>query len=296
MIKTCRFCREKTLVLLFSPTNRDSLKISEFACTNCGFGKHGTIVKCNNCGLIYVDERISQKQISTYYEVANDPLYFLEQPARQKTFLGYLKRLEKMMPKKGKILDVGTNTGLFVKLAKDDGWEAFGLEPNKWAVEYAKKNYDIDLINKPFKKNIFSKGSFDVISMWDVIEHFTDPISEIKKVIDYLRPGGMFVFSTTNPESPFAKIMGTRWPWYMEMHRVFLSSKTVQKHLENLGFNKIIFKPHFRSLSLGYLATRLQALSPLLAEVASRIVKILKVDKKIIPFYANDIYDCYAVK
>lgn len=296
MNKLCRFCQQKSLKLLFNSTRQDNPVASEFTCTNCGFGKHGMIVECENCGLIYVDEKISQKQISTYYEVANDPQYFLEQPAREKTFSGYLQRLEKIFFGKGKILDIGTNTGLFVKLAKDRGWQALGLEPNKWAVEYAKKNYHVDLINKPFENNIFPKENFDVITMWDVIEHFTDPISEIKKVFEYLRPGGMFVFSTTDPQSPLAKIMGTRWPWYMEMHRVFLSSQTAKNQLKKLGFKKVISKSHFRSLSLGYLATRLQAVNPLMATITSKIIKTLKISKIIIPFYANDIYECFAFK
>lgn len=296
MNKKCRFCQYKSLELMFAPTNKDALMASEFTCTNCGFGKHGPIVECKKCGLIYVDEPISQKQVSTYYEVVNDNLYFQEQPARKKTFSGYLKRLEELYLEKRKILDVGTNTGLFVKLAKDRGWQAFGLEPNKWAVEYAKKNYNINLINKSFEKNIFPKESFDVITMWDVIEHFTDPVREIKKVYEYLRPEGMFVFSTTDPQSPLARIMGTHWPWYMEMHRVFLSQKTAKKYLENIGFRKIIFKPHFRSLSLEYLATRLEAINHFLAIIASKIIKTLKISKIIIPFYANDLYECYAFK
>lgn len=297
MINYCRFCRKSKIAFLFPSNKQDKNKTPEsFACTNCGFGLHGPIVKCLSCQIIYVDEKILQSQISTYYEVAKDPLYFAEQEARQRTFDGYLNRLEKVFPKKGKLLDIGTNTGLFVRLAKNRGWDAFGLEPNHWAVEYAKKNYQINLINKPFEKNNFPKESFDVITMWDVIEHFTDPVSEIKKVYYQLKRDGLFAFSTVNPESLLAKVMGTRWSWYMDMHRVFFSPESAKRYLENTGFKKTTFKSHWRSLSIGYLSSRLIAISQKLSLTTTSLTKLLGVEKKIIPYYANDLYDCYAFK
>lgn len=297
MREKCRFCGQGPVRLLFLPTKKKGEKeATEFSCTNCDFGKHGPIVKCEFCGIVYVDEKISQKRISTYYEVADDPVYFAEQPARRKTFQRYLTRLAEIYPKKEKLLDVGTNTGLFVRLAIDNGWQAQGLEPNRWAAEYAKKNYDITLVNKPFDRKAYPPESFDVVTMWDVIEHFTDPVVEIKSVYWYLRPGGVFAFSTVDPNSLFAKVMGTKWAWYMEMHRVFLTPKTAEKYLLKAGFKKVVLKAHFRNLSLGYLATRFAAISPRFARCLERFFKELKIERIIIPYYANDLYDCYAYK
>lgn len=294
MKKLCRFCKKNTVTLLF-PFNKESVsdkRIADYACTNSAFGVHGPIVKCSACQIIYVDEKITQKQVSTYYEVANDPLYFAEQEARRITFMKYLKKL----PKKGKLLDIGTNTGLFVKVALDNNWEAVGLEPNKWGVEYAKKNYGINLINKPFEKGTFKKESFDVVTMWDVIEHFTDPIWEMKKIYDIIKPSGVFAFSTINPDSLLAKIMGTKWPWYMEMHKVFFNKASARYYLQKASFKKIIFTTHWRNLSLGYLATRLEAINPVLSKISGQIILAWGLSKTIVPYYANDLYDCYAFK
>ena len=296
-MKYCRFCRKKTIREIF-PANKKGrgIHVKQFACTNIGFGIHGPIIACANCQIIYVDEKITQQKISTYYEVVDDPQYFLEQNAREITFKNYLSKLEKVFPQKGKLLDVGTNTGLFVKLAMDNGWDAVGLEPNRWSAEYAKKHYGITLVNKPFSSGIFPKKNFSVVTMWDVIEHFTDPVSEIKKVYDYLSPDGLFAFSTVDPSSPLAKLMGTRWSWYMEMHRVFLNKAASRWYLEKTGFKNIKFKPHWRFLSAGYLASRLQAVNPLLSEVVSKTISFAGLDKTIIPYYANDLFDCYAFK
>ncbi len=293
----CRFCGQGAVKLIYPPTNNTgSLKAGEFSCTNCGFGMHGPIVKCDLCGMIYSNENLSQERISTYYEVSQDPLYFAEQEARRKTFEIYLSKLEKIYPERGKLLDVGTNTGLFVKIARDRGWNARGLEPNRWAVEFALKNYQIDLINKPFASGVFPENSFDVITMWDVIEHFADPVAELKKVCRYLKSGGVLAFSTVDPESPLARFMGSKWPWYMEMHRVFLSRRTADSYLQRIGFSKVIFRPHWRRLSLGYLASRLKAINKKLAAVAQGAIKTFGLPRLIVPYYANDLYDCYAFK
>lgn len=296
-MKTCRFCHSELVELLYPATRSNGTQVPQnFTCTNCGFGIHGPIVKCSACQIIYVDENIPQKQISTYYEVAKDPLYFAEQDARQRTFARYLNGLNKIFPRKGKLLDVGTNTGLFVKLAGDNGWDAVGIEPNKWAVEYAQKNYGVPIINKPFEKRIFPKSSFDVITMWDVVEHFTDPVSEIRNVYWYLKPGGLLAFSTTDPASFLAKVMGAKWSWYMEMHRVFFSRLAAKYYLDKTGFKKIIFKPHFRYLSLGYLATRLATINPTLANLFHKLFISARIAGRIVPYYANDLYDCFAFK
>lgn len=300
MNKICRFCHHPSAFLFYPATNKGGQKLSShFACTSCtmwGGGVHGPIVKCNNCKILYVDEPITQKEISDFYQQTEDPLYLQEQQARQRTFQHYLNSMEKLFPTKGRLLDVGTNTGLFIKVALESGWDAYGLEPGKQAVEYAKKNFGIKLIAKPFETNTFSPQSFDAITMWDVVEHFTDPIAELKKVYRALRPGGMFAFSTVDPYSFVAKIQGERWPWYMEMHRVLLGRETALKYLREVGFVDIIFTSHWRFFSLGYTAKLWKSISPALASVFEMLGKELGISKVIVPYFAEDLYNCYAFK
>lgn len=294
---TCRFCHSKTVKLLFSSTKTGKEKsTSQFACTNVSFSDHGPILRCQSCGIFYVNEDLSQEKISSYYQIVEDPTYFAEQSARKITFKNYLKKLEKVYPKKGKLLDVGTFTGLFVKIAEDNDWQATGLEPNRWGVEYAQKNYNVKIINEPLESNSVTRKSFDVVTMWDVIEHFTDPVKELKHVYNFLKPGGMFAFSTVDPESLIAKIRGSFWPWYMEMHRVWMGRKTAEKYLLSAGFKKVIFKPHFRFFSLGYSATRLTQIHPVLPKIFIPLGNLFHLNKILVPFYANDLYDCYAFK
>ena len=83
------------------------------------------------------------------------------------------------------------------------------------------ENYGVNLVNKPFEEGNFQKGVFDVVTMWDVIEHFTDPVFEIEKVFEIIKPNGVLCFSTITLKVYWLKQWGSKWPWYMEMHKVF---------------------------------------------------------------------------
>lgn len=296
-MQQCRYCNKKAVKLLYPANNQAPKKKPDFfACTNCGYGAHGPIVQCANCKMIYVDEAISQKEISEFYEISEDPLYLQEQRARERTFRHYLSKMEKHFPKKGKLLDIGTNTGLFVKVAREAGWDAYGLEPGKQAAEYAKKKFGLDLINEPFEKNTFPENSFDVITLWDVIEHFTDPVAELKKVYKTLKPGGLLCFSTVDPYSLIARLRGSSWPWYMEMHRVLIGRESAEYYLKKVGFTNIKFQPHWRFFSLGYTAKLWVSVSPFLAKLFMTLGNSLGISKIIVPYYASDLYDCYSTK
>lgn len=292
----CYFCRKNKLVLLYPHTTGDVVKIEgEYACTSASFGHHEPIVKCQNCGLVYLDEGILQEELSSYYEI-EDPKYLEEQLARRKTFEHYLRRVESFKPCKGKLLDVGASTGLFVDVALKNGWNAYGVETNKWAVECSKELYGLQMVNDSFKRELFPKESFDVVTMWDVIEHFADPLEEMKNVNWYLKEGGLFAFSTIDAGSVIARLTGSKWSWFMQMHRYYFDKKTIAMFLKKAGFGRIVFRPHFRYLSLGYLSTRVSAYNRILSKSVEEVLKKLRLDRVIIPYYANDLFDCFAYK
>src|SRR5581483_5194972 len=74
----------------------------------------------------------------------------------------------------------------------------------------------------------FAPGSFDVVTMWDVIEHFPDPAAEVREVHRLLRPGGLVGITTMNVESLVARLLGPRWPWLMQMHLYYFSVRTLR--------------------------------------------------------------------
>ena len=117
-------------------TRRDWLA---FACTYDGYGRHQTIVRCRQCGLVYTNPRDGNQDILDSYEAVQDPLYVEEREGRVLTFERHLHPLERITgsPNGRPLLDVGCYTGVFVEIAERHGWDAWGVEPSRWAVEQA---------------------------------------------------------------------------------------------------------------------------------------------------------------
>jgi SAM-dependent methyltransferase len=139
--------------------------------------------------------------------------------------------------------------------------------------------------------------SFEVITMWDVIEHFDDPLCELRHAFRLLRPGGVIVIHTIDIGSLTARVMGERWPFLMEMHLIFFSRATLRAMLEKAGFEYVRDHTQGRYLRLGYLAGRVSAaFGPLLGGPVERLVGKLNLAEWPAPINTLDLFTAYARK
>ena len=88
-----------------------------------------------------------------------------------------------------RLLDVGAHVGVFVDVARRRGWDAWGLEPSRWAVQEGRKQ-GVNLIQGTLHDAELDSESFDVVTMWDVVEHLADPLDDIREAARILKPGG----------------------------------------------------------------------------------------------------------
>src|SRR3989344_1907572 len=280
----CPLCSNSKKELLYeSSLLSKSPPSGLFNCTSSHYGMHGPIYHCSKCSLVFIVDDTNVLQIVKSYQDAQDPVYLAEAGARVKTFQRQLDGIE---PFKGqRLLDVGAYTGLFVYLARKSGCVTEGIEPSSWAIGKAKSQYQVKLTRGILRAGYFKPNSFDVVTLWDVIEHFVDPKLAMKICYAYLKKRGWIAMSTINVEAPAAKILGSRWPWLMQMHRVYFSPVTMTKMLAQAGFTNISFRPHIRYISLGYLWSSF---------IQVKLPDIL--GKIIIPFYIGDLFDVYAQK
>jgi 2-polyprenyl-3-methyl-5-hydroxy-6-metoxy-1,4-benzoquinol methylase len=174
------------------------------------------IVKCQNDGLIFIDPPPSYSEFSDFY---NSGRYFHSTQNRfgyknylqEKKFLDLnfthiLDKIEKVLSgltslphiKKGdqrKLLDIGSAHGFFVSQASSRGFDARGVDLSQEAVRYAQER-GLNVALGTTKMQKYPSGSFDVITLLGVVEHFLDPRQETEEISRILKDGGLLVILT----------------------------------------------------------------------------------------------------
>ena len=270
---------------------------SAYRCTSAGYGLHHNIVQCRQCGFVYTNPRWLGDQILNSYEAVEDPLYQQEREGRVLTFQHHLRPLQAITgpPAGHRLLDVGCYTGIFVGIAAAAGWDAWGLDPSSWAVSEACRD-GLQVMEGTLATACFPDEHFDVITMWDVIEHVGDPAAELRQAFRLLRPGATLVVHTMDIDSFFARAMGGRWPWLMEMHLFYFSRLTLRQMVEKIGYQVIHSSPQGRYTRLGYLVTRVRAFSRPAAWLMERLVNLFHLNGVAIPINLGDLITLYARK
>jgi SAM-dependent methyltransferase len=169
------------------------------------------------------------------------------------------------------------------------------VEPSRWAVEQARE-HGLRMIEGTLATSELPEGSWDVVTMWDVIEHVADPLGEMQQAQRLLKPGGLLVVHTMDIDSLFARVMGGRWPWLMEMHIYYFSRRTLKAMLEQAGLTVIRVEPQGRYLRLGYFATRIGGFSPSLGRLLGRVFRLLHLSDVPVPLNFGDLVTAYAIK
>ncbi|MEM3765643.1 MAG: class I SAM-dependent methyltransferase [Candidatus Bathyarchaeia archaeon] len=128
----------------------------------------------------------------------------------------------------GRLLDVGCALGYFVKLALNEGFDAYGVDFSEYAIKQARKLVGQRVKRADVEKEIpFQENSFDIITAWDLLEHLRDPYAFLRRIAKFLKKDGFLFVSTLNYGSLMSKIMKDRWsfitPGYHQTHTITVS-------------------------------------------------------------------------
>ena len=211
--------------------------------------------KCQSCGLIFCNPYPSKKQIYHYY---NSEMKKFENDFFKKSFENRLNifypRIEiiKKYRKSGKILDIGSSIGVFLEALNrfEHNFQLTCCDIDKDSCDKLKNRYpEVDVINSDFV-DIEKKPEYDIITMWDTVEHIVDQNLLFNSVKKMLRKNGLFFFSTPNTDSFEWIIANTEHVQLLPPGHVnLLNIKSISKLLENNGFSLkklLYFKPFFR--------------------------------------------------
>jgi 2-polyprenyl-3-methyl-5-hydroxy-6-metoxy-1,4-benzoquinol methylase len=150
-----------------------------------------------------------------------------------------LNLINSLQPQKGRILDIGAGTGEFLSVAKNDGWQTIGVEPSDRAKAIA-KNKGVSFVEETSE---LENHSFDVISMWHVLEHVPDLDKQIKELKRLLKPKGTLIIAVPNFKSFDAKHYGKFWAAFDVPIHFWHFSKTAIKLLfekEEMKLEKVL--------------------------------------------------------
>jgi 2-polyprenyl-3-methyl-5-hydroxy-6-metoxy-1,4-benzoquinol methylase len=248
------------------------------------------LVKCSKCGLVYINPRIKSNLIIKGYSEGSDETFVSQAAARELTFLKSMKEIEKYYPKKGKILDVGTAAGSFLAAAKKSGWEVHGCEPNKWLGEWGNKKYGLSIRPGTLLQQKYESNFFDVVTLWDVIEHTPSPSEVLKECNRILKKGGILVVNYPDIDSAVSKFMGRKWLFLTSVHLYYYTRETMSKALKKENFEVVKIKPYFQKLEAGYLFFRAKSLNETISKVGHSFVKMLNLEKAMIPYWLGQTF------
>lgn len=241
------------------------------ACPLCG-GKNWKLLyplgvlkvhQCNDCSMMFLNPCLmpeEQKMIFSSKEFLTKVSSFFADyyedsswvtPKTSAIYTSAIEAAEAITPSKGKWLDVGCGKGSFLTIAKSRGWQAFGLEPNFDTAKRLRESHGIEVYAEDFFEAKLPENSFDAISLWDLIEHTPDPARWMKRCLQLLKPGGLFVIATPNHHSfldiiaaiAYRLTMGSSdyalRKLYTVDHTLYLTDATLKSLYERSGFDYI---------------------------------------------------------
>lgn len=137
----------------------------------------------------------------------------------------------------GRLLDVGCATEVFLDGMRQRGWTVSGVEINAKAAQYAQERLGLEVFVGELEEAGYPDASFDVVTLWDVLEHVPDPRRTLGEIARVLCPGGLLVLSLPNPGCLEARLFGPYWAgWDVPRHLYVFSRPVLERLLAETGF------------------------------------------------------------
>ena len=197
------------------------------------FGMMAMVAECTDCRLAYQSPRPSLEASLAYMDMRwrSQDAYVADVERQRNRAQAQTAILAPLVGARPRVLDFGAGIGTFVKVARELGWEAVGVERSIPALERATRQNAIDL-----EPDLYAvDGEFDIITLWDVIEHQRDPVGVVAELRTHLRPGGWMVFETGNWESWNRLATGDAWSLYLFDHQYYFSPASLAAFLSKSG-------------------------------------------------------------
>lgn len=245
--------------------------------------------------MVYVNPRLSMDNVKKLYQEAEyfnrgeeghgyrD--YLADRELHIKTFEREFELIDRHK-KGGKLLDIGCAAGFALKVAKGRGWEVHGVEVSRFAAEYARKEFGIDIFNGTLEESHYPDQYFDLIITYGTIEHTTEPKAFLKESGRILKDDGLIVIATPD----IGNWLGNRKFQYKPLeHLYYFNIDTISKMLRDAGMEVIAYREMKVNRSLRFHIERLKYYFRRSRSVLNTIESLLKAARLLeISFFIPD--------
>ena len=236
-IQTCPVCDGNNFA--------EFLKVNDHSISGEDFG----LIRCTDCGLVITQNHPDEESIGKYY---NSEDYISHSDTKsgivntvyhsvRSYMLGQKRKLVAGVSDTGKLLDIGAGTGYFAAHMVDNNWEVVALEPDAGARQVARDNFNLDVHDVDHLEKL-PHSTFDVVTMWHVLEHVHRLNATIHTINSVLKPNGKLIIAVPNYTARDAERYGRYWAAYdVPRHLWHFSPNAMRKLLSKHGFtvNKI---------------------------------------------------------
>ncbi len=213
------------------------------------------IIRCPRCELGYIERLPTKEEIEALYSAeffkgdASYADYVADKEGLQRNFRHRLRDLLKYS-QGGKLFEAGCAHGFFLELAREH-WDVKGIDIAEEAAKYARDELGLDVQAGDFESRPPEPNTYDVIAMWDTIEHLYDPVLAVRKSAEALRPGGVLALTTGDIDALVPRLQRKSWRLIHPTHLYYFSRRSMTWLLEAHGLEVVhISHPgNYRSLS-----------------------------------------------
>ncbi len=249
------------------------------------------IVCCRGCGLGILPGP-SRGDVTATYADGADAMYVLQAEERIRN----AHRLLRLVPRGGRLLDVGCACGFLLVAARERGFSVQGVELSAWAAEYARREFGLSVWQGSLEDAPLEPGTWDVVVMADVIEHLDDPRAALAKIHQLLVPGGRVLILTPDLGSLAARVAGAHWWGLLDDHYHYFTRSALRRLLETEGFAVQRVVALDREFSVGYWVYKLSQYSPRLQRAGAALTRMLHLYRLRVPVNLGDQMACIAQK
>ncbi|MCA1815111.1 MAG: class I SAM-dependent methyltransferase [Acidobacteria bacterium] len=231
-------------------------------CIVCGGTSHRQLyeglLRCRACGYVFADARLTDEELRALYDEdfftgAEFSDYAEDELHLRKNFRARLRVLRRFLdPSRHKrLLEIGSAYGFFLEEARALFESVEGIDITGAGIAHARERFQLDVTLGDFLSHDYGARRFDVVCMWDTIEHLREPQRFVEKIASLTERGALLALTTGDIESLNARLRGRRWRLiHPPTHLHYFSRRTIARLLAAHGFDVVYNRPcgFYRSL------------------------------------------------